>query len=230
MMQGLMLSKALRIQQDKEDKELTTLQDKVAKHWKSLEEKEAEITSLKEKVNKVEKKNEEAVKVHNADMAKMKKQDDSINELWTSLEAANENIANKDMENQKLLETLRQLWDNSFAVASRCCDILKKIFSSTGDTSRAASHTSGDTKEALSWIEKELGVVQSIIIACSDYCTMIGSRRMVSVLDKAGCDHVKIFREASSAIAIDDIKAPSKNVLNTAKRFSSSYGTKEANN
>jgi hypothetical protein len=58
------------------------------------------------------------------------------------------------------LENLRQLQDNSFAVASRCCDILKKIFSSTGATSRAASYTSGDTKGASSWIEKELGEVE----------------------------------------------------------------------
>jgi predicted nucleic acid-binding Zn-ribbon protein len=76
-----MLSKALRIQQENEEKELTTLQDEVAKLQKSLEEKEAEITSLKEKVNKVENKNEEAIKVHNADMTKIKKQDKSISEL-----------------------------------------------------------------------------------------------------------------------------------------------------
>jgi uncharacterized coiled-coil protein SlyX len=67
-----MLSKTLRIQQEKEENELTTLLDEVAEIWKSLEEKEAEITSLKEKVNKVEKKNE-AAKVHNADITKMKK-------------------------------------------------------------------------------------------------------------------------------------------------------------
>ena len=68
-----MLSKTLRIQQEKEENELTTLLDEVAEIWKSLEEKEAEITSLKEKVNKVENNNEEAAKVHSADITKMKK-------------------------------------------------------------------------------------------------------------------------------------------------------------
>jgi chromosome segregation ATPase len=131
-----MLSKALSMQQEKEEKELSTLQDEVVKLWKSLEEKEVEITSLKDKVDKIEKKNEEAAKVHNANISKMKKQDKWIKELQTSLEATKKNIANKDMESQKLLETLRQLWDNSFIAASRCCDILKKNFSSTGATSR----------------------------------------------------------------------------------------------
>jgi hypothetical protein len=37
--------------------------------------------------------------VHNADIVKMKKQDDSISEFLASLKAAKENIANKDMEN-----------------------------------------------------------------------------------------------------------------------------------
>ena len=127
MMQGLMLSKALKMQQEKEEKELSTLQDKVAGLRKPLEEKEAEITSLKEKVDKVEKKNYEATKMHNANIMKMKKQDDSIKDLQMSLEAEKENIANKDVENQRLLENLRQLRDNSF---------VKKIISSTSATSR----------------------------------------------------------------------------------------------
>jgi phosphate uptake regulator len=46
-----MLSKALRIQQEKEEKELTTLQDEVEKLQYSLEEKETEAISLKEKMS-----------------------------------------------------------------------------------------------------------------------------------------------------------------------------------
>jgi peptidoglycan hydrolase CwlO-like protein len=67
-----MLSKPLRIQLEKEEKELTTLQDEVAMLQKSLEEKEAEIASLIEKVNTFEKENEEAVMMCNSDMIKMK--------------------------------------------------------------------------------------------------------------------------------------------------------------
>lgn len=80
-------------------------------------------------------------------------------------------------------------------------------------------YTSGDTEGALGWIEKELGEVESIIIARNDYCTMIGSRKMVSVLEETGCDHARIVGEACFDIGIDDIKNPSKNVLNAMKRF-----------
>jgi peptidoglycan hydrolase CwlO-like protein len=130
MMSGLMLSKALRMQQEKEENGLSTLQDEVVELQKSLEEKDAKITSLKEKAKKAEKKNDEATKIHNADISKIKKPDESIKELQANLEAAKRNIANKDIE-KKLLEILRQLRENSFVVASLCCDILKKNFSST---------------------------------------------------------------------------------------------------
>jgi hypothetical protein len=80
-------------------------------------------------------------------------------------------------------------------------------------------YASGDTEGALSWIEKEIGEVDSIITARSDYCDMIGSRGMTSVLEKAGCDHAKIVGEAGFGISVDDIKNPSKNVLKATKRF-----------
>jgi predicted nucleic acid-binding Zn-ribbon protein len=80
-MQGLMVSKTLKIQQEKEEYELSKLQDKVEKIQKSLEEKETKVISLKEKVAEAKREKEEAVKVRNVDMTKMKEQNKSINEL-----------------------------------------------------------------------------------------------------------------------------------------------------
>ena len=64
-----MLSKVLRMHQEKE---LSALQDEAAKPHKSLEEKDVQ-TLLKEKVEKTEKENDEARKIHNADVSKLKK-------------------------------------------------------------------------------------------------------------------------------------------------------------
>ena len=55
LMQGLMLSKALKIQQDKEDDEVARLQN-------SLEEKENEITSLKSKLAEAKEEKEQLEK------------------------------------------------------------------------------------------------------------------------------------------------------------------------
>jgi hypothetical protein len=107
---------------------------------------------------------------------------------------------------------------------------MKKIFSSVGATSRASSFASGDTEGALSWIEKELSEVENIINARSDYCAMIGSCGMTSILEKAYCDDVKAMGRNDFDLAIEDIKAPSKSVLGGAKRFSLNCGIKVADN
>lgn len=94
-MQGLILSKALRIQQEKEEVEISNLQYKVETLRKSLEEKETEVISLKEKTTEVKREKEEAVKVHNVDMTKMREQDKLINELHSILEATKENATHR---------------------------------------------------------------------------------------------------------------------------------------
>jgi hypothetical protein len=83
-MRGLMLSKALRIQQENEEKELMTLQDEVEKLRKSLEEKEIEAISFKEKMAKVEKEKEEAATMHNVDTTRIKEHEKSVSELCTT--------------------------------------------------------------------------------------------------------------------------------------------------
>lgn len=82
-----MLSKALKIQQDKED-------DEVARLRNSLEEKENEITSFKSQLTKAKEEMKQAEKVHNDDMVKMKEQGDAINELHTNFERKKEIIKN----------------------------------------------------------------------------------------------------------------------------------------
>lgn len=64
---------------------MSKIHDKVAKLYNSLEEEETKIISLKKNLAEAKEK-EQAEKVHNDDMVKMKEQYDSINELRTSLE------------------------------------------------------------------------------------------------------------------------------------------------
>lgn len=68
-------------------------------------------------------------------------------------------------------------------------------------------------------MKKELGEVETIISARSDYCVMIGSRGMASVLEKVGCEHVNTIGKADFRIVVEDIKAPSKSVLDATKRL-----------
>jgi hypothetical protein len=78
-----------------------------------------------------------------------------------------------------------------------------------------SSYANGDTEGALVWIEKELDEVKTIISAQSNYYTMIGSCGMASVLGIV----VENIRKMDFGIVVEDIKVPSKSVLDAAKRF-----------
>jgi hypothetical protein len=178
-----------------------------------LQEKEGEVASLKE-----------ADEMKRQATTKIKEHEHLIEELCTSLKEAERNDASKVEENKKLLEILNQCLGNCFDLACWCCDTIKKIFSSVSATSRASSFVNGNIEGALDWIKKELNEVENIINARSDYCAMIGSSGMVSVLEKASCEHVKAMGKNDFDMAMVDIKTPSKSVLSAAKRFSLNYG------
>jgi hypothetical protein len=72
-------------------------------------------------------------------------------------------------------------------------------FSSIGGTSRAASHTIGNIEGALSWIEIELGEVESIINARSDYCAMIGRVEWLRYLRKPVATMLRSLEKVASA-------------------------------
>lgn len=48
---------------------------------------------------------------------------------------------------------------------------------------------------------------------------MIGSRGMTSVLEKAGCEHIKTIVKTDSDMAVEEIKTLLEDVLNVVKRF-----------
>jgi hypothetical protein len=48
---------------------------------------------------------------------------------------------------------------------------------------------------------------------------MIGSHGMASMLEKAGCDHIKTISKADFGMDVEEIKKHSKDVFNVVKRF-----------
>lgn len=152
-------------------------------------------------------------------MAKIKEQGKTVEELRVTLEKAKEEIGAKGEENMKLLECLSHLQDNCFGIDSRHCDHLKRVFSSIGATSREDSYSRGDVGGALTWVEKEKGELEGFINARGDYCAMIVSCGMASVLEKVGCDHVKAISKDDFSMDVEDIKKPQKEVFNVVKWF-----------
>ena len=114
---------------------------------------------------------------------------------------------------------MKDLRDHYFGIASQCCDRLKKVFSSTGTTSRESSYAIGDVSRALVWMEEEIEELKGIMNARGDYCEMVGSRGMASILEKVGCEHIKAVVKASFNMDVEDIKNSSKEVFHVVERF-----------
>lgn len=107
---------------------------------------------------------------------------------------------------------MTELQEHCFGLATKCCQWLKDIFSSVGTTM-------GDIVEALHCIEGEVDAFENVKSARGYYCAMIGSQGINSVLEKAGCSHVKTVGRPNFGISIEDIKKPTRETVNIMKHF-----------
>jgi hypothetical protein len=52
-----------------------------------------------------------------------------------------------------------------------------------------------------------------------DVCAFSGARGIAAILEKAGCEHVKILAQAEAAFSIDDTKDPSTEASLVGRKF-----------
>jgi hypothetical protein len=67
----------------------------------------------------------------------------------------------------------------------------------------------GDPKGVIEWISSEAEAFEEILSDRGDVCTFSGARGIAAILEKAGCEHVKILAQVEAAFSIDDTKDPS---------------------
>jgi hypothetical protein len=59
------------------------------------------------------------------------------------------------------------------------------------------------------WISGEAEAFEEILCDRGDVCAFFGARGISAILEKAGCDHVKVIAQSEAAFSIDDTKDPS---------------------
>jgi hypothetical protein len=67
----------------------------------------------------------------------------------------------------------------------------------------------GDLEGPIEWISGEADAYEEILNGCGDVCAFSGARGVAAILEKAGCEHVKILAQAEDAFSIEDTKDPS---------------------
>jgi hypothetical protein len=61
----------------------------------------------------------------------------------------------------------------------------------------------------IKWIEGEIEAFDEVLTSREDFCPSVGARGAVSLLEKAGYEHVKAVIQPEFSVLANDIKEPS---------------------
>jgi Ribonuclease G/E len=98
----------------------------------------------------------------------------------------------------------------------RCCekslDCVKKIkasFAKVGAYSAEENFIRGDPEGVVEWTSGEAETFEEILSDRGDVCSFSGAWGISAILEKAGCDHIKVVAQAEAAFSVDDTNDPS---------------------
>jgi hypothetical protein len=202
----MLLSKALRMQQDFEDKKneiiIEGLENKIKDFEASLEKKdfllqatEGSLTELQDENTML---NEELLKARTTLKEKSKRFEEERKELQAKSEA-------KAEKNTKLRESLKDLQNKCSEFATRCVHRLKGIFSSVGASSEEIAPSAEDMPKAFKHIENEVDALDEVITGHGDFCALLASRGTTAAFLKARCAHAKIVNKPNFSLSPSDL-------------------------
>jgi hypothetical protein len=90
-----------------------------------------------------------------------------------------------------------------------CVGKIKTSFASVGAYSSEGNFVLGDPEGPIDWINSEAKAFEEVLSGRGDVCAFSGARGIAAILEKAGCEHVKILAQAEAAFSIEDTKDPS---------------------
>jgi hypothetical protein len=213
LLQGLILSNALRAQKNIKDEgytmALNNLRSEVIELRNEGLEKDKILISL---VNKI--KEDKA-----SSKAQAEAQKNEIEDLRKQLAEAKEKCAvaeaNRDAREywknylEKTVAELRASKERCFEKSVGCVKKMKASFASVGAYSNKDNFIRGDPEGVIEWISGEAEAFEEILSDRGDVCAFSGARGVSAKLQKAGCNHVKSLAQAEAAFSVDDTKDPS---------------------
>jgi hypothetical protein len=212
LLQGLILSNALRAQKNAEHEghtmALNNLRSEVIELMNEGLEKDKILISL---VNKVK---EDEVNFK----AQAEVQKNEIEDLPKQLAEAKEKcaVAEADREASEYWKNYFEKTVKELRASERCFEkslgYVKKIktsFTNVGAYSNKDNFIRGHPEGVIEWISGEAEAFEEILGDRGDVCAFSGARGVSAILEKASCNHVKTLAQAEVAISMDDTKDPS---------------------
>jgi hypothetical protein len=213
LLQGLILSNALRTQKNAEDEgctiALNNLRSEVIELRNECLEKDKILNSLVCKIKENEATSKAQAEAQKYEIEDLRKQLAEAKLKCAVAEA--ERDASDYWKNywEKTIAELRASKERYFEKSIGCMKKIKTSFANVGAYSSEDNFIQGDPEGPIEWISNEAEAFKEILSDRGDVCAFSGARGVAAVLEKAGCEHVKILAQAEAAFSVDDTKDPS---------------------
>jgi hypothetical protein len=218
--QSMLLSKALRMQQDIKDTNneiiIEGLEKKIKDQEASLEKKyflhQTMEGSLAEAQAEVAKLNDELLR-------KSKSFEQEKKNFDAKLEAEVEKSSN-------LQKSFKELQDRCLNFGIRCVQRLKQVFNSVGASSDKFEPSVKDLPSTFEHIESEVEALDEVIAGHGDFCALLASRGTAVAFMKAGCTHGKIVNRSNFSLSPADLTDIPSLARSIGNRFITQIWTK----
>jgi Ribonuclease G/E len=110
---------------------------------------------------------------------------------------------------EKNVDELRTSKERCFEKSLDCVKKIKASFAKVGAYSAKENFIWGDPEGVIEWISGEAETFEEIWSDREDVCAFSGARGISSILEKAGCNHIKTMSQTEAAFSMDDTKDPS---------------------
>jgi hypothetical protein len=214
LLQGLILSNALRAQKSAEDEgctmALNNLRSEVIELRNEGFEKDKILNSLLNKIKEDEATSKAQAEAQKREIEDLRKQ--LAKEKLKCAVAEADRDASEYWKNhwEKTVVELRSSKERCYEKYMACVEKIKTSFANIGAYSNEENFVVGDPEGPIEWIKGKAEAFEEVLSGHGDVCAFSGARGIAAILEeKAGCEHVKVLAQNEAAFSIEDIKDPS---------------------
>jgi hypothetical protein len=222
--QSMLLSKALRMQQDLEDKKneviIEGLESKIKDHEATLEKRDFVLQSMEGSLAEAQ---AEIARLNSELLLKLESFEQEKKNFDAKLEAEVENSSN-------LQKSLKELQDKYLDFGNRCVQRLKQVLTSVGASSKKFEPSVEDLPCTFEHIEGKVEALDEVIAAHGDFCALLAYRGTVVAFMKAGCTHGKIVNRPNFSLSPADLTDIPSLARSIGNRFMTQIWTKGGRN
>jgi hypothetical protein len=212
LLQGPILSNALRAQKNIEDEgytmALNNLRSEVIELRNEGLKKDKILISLVNKIKEDETSSKAQAEAQKNEIEDLRKQLAEAREQCAVAEAKRD--ASDYWKNclERTVAELRASKERCIEKSMECMKKMKTSFANVGMFSNEDNFILGDPEGVIEWISGEAEAFEEILSDRGNVCAFSGARGVATVLEKAGCEHVKTLAQAKTAFSVDDTKDP----------------------